>query len=161
MTTQYLTINSGDLLPLTKVKRVNITTDDDRKSLTKLNAQIDASRFQCRIDTAPKGKIFSEESIDDLARQGVAFVQVDERAFIPAINIVKARNITPEDRIRFHEKTGREMRAEFKAQVETQAGNVLATITAETVMDRINNPYVPQSGTDLIQETAIEIAPQA
>jgi len=144
MSTQYLTINSADLLPITKVKRLHIADDKDRASLAKLGDHVSADRFNTRIELAPKGKSYAVETIDELAYQGVALVQVDERAFVPAVNIIKARNLTPKDREAFKSKTGREMRDHFKAQVETVAGTLLTGITAEQVMQRLESPYMPE-----------------
>ena len=142
MPQQFLNINSDELMPLSSVKRVRIVDDEDRKSLAKLGPHVKAARFNAQIDGV-RGKSYATETLDDLARQGVAFVQIDERAFVPAVNIIKARNLTPKDRKDFKERTGRDMRKEFKAQVETVAGNILASVPAETVMERMDRPYRP------------------
>ena len=155
MPPQFLTVNSGDLMPLSSIKRVRIVDDEDRKSLAKLGPRVKAERFNSQIDGI-RGKSYATESLDELARQGVAFVQIDERAFVPAANIIKARNLTSKDRKEFKERTGRDMRKEFKAQVETVAGNVLASVPAETVMERMEKPYRP---TPPAEAASVDAAP--
>jgi len=157
MSTQFLTINSSDLLPIGKVKRLHIVDDKDRASLAKLSEHVSADRFNTRIELAPKGKSYAVESIDELAYQGIALVQVDERAFVPAVNIIKARNLTPKDRETFKAKAGRDMRDHFKAQVETAAGTLLTAITAEQIMERLESPYMPEP----IQTTQTSTEPDA
>ena len=144
MSTQYLTIKSTDLLPIAKIKRLHIVDDKDRASLAKLGDRGSAERFNTRLELAPKGKSYATENIDELAYQGVALVQVDQRAFVPAVNIIKARNLTLKDREAFKTKTGRDMRDHFKAQVETVAGTLLTGITAEQAMERLDRSYMPE-----------------
>ena len=140
---RFLTVNANELMPLSNVRRVRIVDDEDRKSLAKLGPRVKAERFHTQIDGV-RGKSYAAETLDELARQGVAFVQIDERAFIPAVNILKARNLTAKDRKDFKARTGRDMRSAFKAQVETVAGNILASVPAEPSWSAWINPTGPR-----------------
>lgn len=143
MTVQYLTINDGDLMPLDTIKRIRIVTDEDRQSLAKLGDHVKPERFETYIEPTRGKRTYATQTIDEIARQGVTLVQIDERAFIPATNIVKARNLSETDRKKFKERTGRTLKETFQAQVETKAGTVLSTATAEEVIGRISSPYEP------------------
>lgn len=142
--TDYMTINSDELVPLAAVKRLRDVTEKDRTALRKLGEHVDPDRFRTRLEFADSARKFVPETIDDIARQDVALVEVDERAFVPAANIVTARNLTVQDRDDFEAKTKRPLRDEFKSEIETRAGKVLATVAAETVMHRLGHPYVPE-----------------
>ena len=118
-------------------------TDEDRESLSALNSRIDADRFQSRIDYADKTKNFIPESLADIAAQGLALVMIDDEngVAVPADNIKKAKNLTDEDRARFENSTGKPMRADYLARIETRAGAVLATLRADMVIKRMSQPY--------------------
>ena len=143
MSLEYLTINGGELVPVRTVKKISPVTDEDRESLSALNSRIDADRFQSRIDYADKTKNYVPESLDDLAAQGLALVMIDDEngVTVPADNIKKAKNLTDEDRARFEASTGKPMRVDYLARIETRAGAVLATLRADMVMKRISQPY--------------------
>ena len=143
MSVEYLSINGGELVPVRTVKKIGPVTDEDRESLSALNSRIDADRFHSRIDYADKTKNYVPESLDDLAAQGLALVVIDDEngVAVPADNIKKAKNLTDEDRARFEASTGKPMRADYLARIETRAGPVLATLRADVVMKRMNQPY--------------------
>jgi hypothetical protein len=143
MSPQYLTINLGDLIPLTGVKRVFIVDDDDRAWLAKKSKLIDPAKFNTKIEAAGGGKSFARQTLDELAQQGVSFVQITERAYVPASNIIKSHNLAELDFEQFLENTGRKLSEEFKSQVDTKAGNVLSIYSAEEIMDRLAHPYRP------------------
>ncbi len=139
MSINYLTINEGDMMPVANVKRVLLVDESDRQWLENNTSLSDPSQYQTKIETAA-GKSFVRQSITELAQQGMAFVQVTDQAYVPAGNIIKARNLTPKDFERFQKNTGRELSTEFKSQVDTNAGNILSTFTAQQIMQRMEHP---------------------
>ena len=143
MSLEYLIINGGELVPVRTVKKIGPVTDEDRESLSALNSRIDADRFQSRIDYADKTKNYIPESLADIAAQGLAMVIIDDEngVAVPADNIKKAKNLTDEDRARFEASTGKPMRSDYLARIETRAGPVLATLRADMVMKRMSQPY--------------------
>jgi len=134
---EYLTINENEYIHLTSVKRIRKITDEERASLSRLGKHVNAVRFNTRIDASNNKKSYAPETIDQIAAQGVALVQIDEGVFIPRNNIGRTKNITSRDRKSFEEKTGRPMREDFKSRVETKAGMVLATVDSATIMRRM------------------------
>ena len=143
MSLEYLSINGGELVPVRTVKKIGPVTDEDRESLSALNSRIDADRFQSVVVFSDKSKNYVPESLDDLAAQGLALVVIDDEngVTVPADNIKKAKNLTDEDRARFEASTGKSMRADYLARIETRAGPVLATLRADMVMKRMSQPY--------------------
>lgn len=135
MSVKYLSINDGELVPMDTIKRLSIIDDAERQSLSQLGPNVDAYRFNTRIETADGKKAYAPETVNDIAQQGVGLVSVNEGSFIPAQNILKARNISDMDRSQFQQSTGREMPQAFVAQIDTKAGMVLSTQTAEQVLD--------------------------
>ena len=140
MSIKYLRLSTGDLVPLEDVKRLSIVTDADRQSLSKLGPKVDANRFNTRIEDASGKKSYEPKTINEIAEQGFGLVGIGQGTFVPATNITKARNLTDQDRSRFQNSTGREVPPNFVAQVETKAGIVLASVPAETVLDRRSRP---------------------
>ncbi|GJL94269.1 MAG: hypothetical protein DHS20C05_06740 [Hyphococcus sp.] len=142
MTNEFLRVNGGDLIPLNTIKRIRKVTDEDRKSLSALGPQVDANRFMTRLEFADGRKSYANEAISDFHIQGVALVQVDDGAFIPSDNIIKARDLSAEDRRVISDKIGRDLREDFCASVETKAGRILVTINAAEVMRRTAHPTI-------------------
>ena len=140
MMSEFLRVNGGDLVPLQSVKRIREVSDADRESLSKLGEHVDADRFLTRLEYQDGRKSFASEAIADFGEQGVALVQIDKGAFVPAKNIISARDLTDEDRKEIEDKMGRKLRESFRSRVETKAGSVLATIDAAKVMNRMAHP---------------------
>ncbi|MEO0411747.1 MAG: hypothetical protein AAF221_07925 [Pseudomonadota bacterium] len=150
MTNEFIKVNGGDLVPLPSVKRIREVTAEDRDSLTSLGPHVDASKFNTRFEFADGRKSFASEDIAAITAQGVAVVEVDDGAYVIADNIIKARDLTPQDLKEIEDKTGRELREGFRSQVETKAGVVLATIDAAKIMHRMahtNSPLNPVAQT--------------
>ena len=138
--TEYITVNDGDFLHISTIKRLRHITDEERASLAKLGKNVDADRYNTRIDE-PRTKFYAPETIDQIAAQGVALVQIDEGTFVPRDNIGRVKLITDKDRAAFEERTGRPMPEGFQARVETKAGMVLSKAEPATIMQRIGQPY--------------------
>lgn len=136
MSANYISINSGELVPLETVKRISTITESERESLASLGPHVDPYKFNTRIETADGQKSYAPETVQDISRQGVGLVQLDEGSYVPSENVVKAKNLSATDRARFQKNTGREMAEKFISQVETKAGTVLATISAEKVLEQ-------------------------
>lgn len=136
MSVNYISINSGELVPLETVKRVSTITESERESLAALGPNVDPYKFNMRIETADGQKSYAPETVQDISHQGVGLVQLDEGSYVPSENVVKAKNLSTADRARFKQNTGREMPEKFLSQVETKAGTVLAAISAEKVLEQ-------------------------
>jgi len=139
----YVTINDGELINLDAVRRIRPLTDEDRASLAQLGNNVEADKYNSRVELANRRQRLAEETVDEIAAKGVSLVQIDDESFVPRKNIISARNLTDEDRQAFERSTGREMSADLKSQVETSGGTVLAKYDAEEVMSRIGRPYQP------------------
>ena len=142
MMSEFLKVNGGDLLPLNNVRRIREVTEKDRVSLSRLNDKLDVDTYQTRIELADGQGKYAIEAISDFSDQGVGLVQVDIGAYIPADNIISARDLSGDDRRDISDRMGRELREDFIASVETKAGRVLATIEASKVMHRMAHPGV-------------------
>lgn len=140
----FVQVNENEYIHLTGIKRMRVVTEKERASLAKLGAHVDASRFNTRLDQAGGSKSYAPETIDQIAAQGVALVEIDDGTFVPAKSIGKVRSITEQDRAGFQERTGRAMREDFQSRVETRAGMVLSTLDSQTIMERISRPYQPK-----------------
>lgn len=136
----FITVNDGEFLHISAVKRLRHITDEERESLAKLGKNVNADRFNTRIDES-NSKSYAPETIDEIAAQGVALIQIDEGAFVPRDNIGRVKLITDKDRAAFQDRTGRTMSNEFRSRIETKAGMVLSRAEPATIMQRMGQPY--------------------
>lgn len=140
MEKDYIQINERDLIPVATIRRLREVTDADRESLQKLGPQVDASRFRTRIDLADGAKRYAPESLAEIEDQGVPLIETGMGGFVIAANVVSASNLTLADRKDFEGRTGRSLSEQYRAQVDTRAGMVLSTVSAEVIMRWLNNP---------------------
>lgn len=163
MSLEYLSINSGELVPVATVKKISPITDADRESLSALNSRIDAERFHTRVDFADKSKNYIPETLEDIAAQGLALVLIDDENIVavPADNIKKAKSLAEDDRARFEKSTGKPMRADYLSRIETRAGAVLSTLRADMVMKRMSHPYRAATGAQASETPAEGAEPAA
>lgn len=141
MSTEFLRINDGDLIPLHTVKRISEITPKERSSLAALSEHVDAALYGTRIDFAGGSKkCYAQQSISDFRIQGIRLVEFKQGAFVVAEHILKARNLTDRDRESFEERTGRPLDEAFVSQIELKSGKVLATLDAAQIMKAINGP---------------------
>jgi len=140
MAKQHLEINEGELIPLQNVRRVMPVTETDLKSLKDLNDTIDLKKFNTKVDIAGQGEFFASQSMGDFKKQGIDFLQVSDRAYVPKDNFIKARDLNDKDRIDFKTSTTRNMHQVFKSRLETSAGTVLSDVSAKEVLDRMAKP---------------------
>lgn len=134
MSKSTLKINGGTVIPLDTVRRLKPLTDEDRaKASDKL--QIDASRFQTRLEYADGTSKLIAESIDDLKGQGVGLVNIGGDKFVPAANIRSAEAFTKAEAEKLGEK-GFTLSKTFRSRVETVAGQVLSLATPDQIMQR-------------------------
>lgn len=142
----FVSINENQHVHLSDVKKISRITEKERQSLAGLGEHVKADEFNTRIDHANRSKSYARETVDQIAGQGVALVEIDKGAFVPQTNIKRSRNLTDKDRQQFSQRTGREMRADFKSRVDTKAGAVLATVDSPTIMQRMSKPYKGMQG---------------
>lgn len=149
----HITINDGELIPISNVKRVSTITQKERESLSNLSSNIDTERFHSRIDYANGRKSYAEQNIGDIAAQ-TPMVQIDNDVFAPLRNIEKIKTIRETDRARFEQRTGRSMHERFQTQIETRAGNMLSSVDGVELLRRINQPQRPSR--ELARQSYVE-----
>lgn len=142
---QHVEYNDGNLVHLSKVKRIQPITEKERDSLASLGKNVDADKFSTRIDNSDGTKTYAHETIDELASQGIDLVKVDENAFVPKDNILKAKRISEKDRNSFAQRTGRPLANKFQTQIDTSAGRVLSSLEPTAVMKEMGRSYQPQT----------------
>lgn len=141
--TNSIIINGGSYVPIESIRRIRALTDEDRASLAERGNNVNAEKFNTRLEFSYRRQTLAEETVDEIASKGLTLVQIDDESFVPKNNIIKAKNLTEQDRAAYKERTGRDMRPELKSQVETVGGNVLSKSDAQEVMTRLSRPYQP------------------
>ncbi|MEM9422426.1 MAG: hypothetical protein AAF986_07975 [Pseudomonadota bacterium] len=155
---EYLNINGGEYVHLSMVKRIRDVTPKERQSLATLGDHVVADKFNTRLDYANGEKRYASETTQELLQQGPAFVQTDLGVFVPRANIKTSRDLTENDRKDFAGKTGRPMDERFKAQLDTTAGRVLASVDSRTLMTRMAQP-APTRSTPQQEHTPVTSTP--
>ena len=135
----YLQVDGEEFIHLSNIRRLRVVSTEERQSLAKLGNHVDADRFNTRIDHEDSSRSYAPETIQQLSDQA-RLVQVEDGAFVPAQNIKRVRALTQKDRDSFAQRTGREMRGDYKSQVRTSAGLVLSTEEPKALMDRMGQP---------------------
>jgi hypothetical protein len=131
-----LKINGATVVPVSNIRRIRPVTDDDRARITERYDQIeDAAKFQLQIEFADKSTKLTAESLDDLRGQGVALVNIGNETYVPAVNIKLAEPFTKEDAEKVKGKDYT-LSHTFRSRVETSAGTLLSTATADQVITR-------------------------
>lgn len=143
MRTHVMKLNDGELVPLHTIRRVSIATEKDIYSLQKLNDQMDFTKFNCKVDISKKGEFYATQTVADFKKQGINFVQVSDRSYVPTDNIISARDLNTKDRESFHKNTTRALPDSFKSKLDTTAGTVLADVSAREVLGRMTKPFIP------------------
>jgi len=139
----FMMINEGELLPVHRVRRVMPATERDIKSLSDLEGVIDPTKYNSKVDIAKQGEFFVTQTLKDFKNQGINFVQVSDKAYVPTDNIVRAKDLNEQDRTDFERRTTRQMPDAFKSKLSTVAGTVLADVSAKEVLGRMSQPFIP------------------
>jgi hypothetical protein len=130
-----LKINGTRIVPLDTVRFIKPLTDEDR-SRAGGKLDIDASKFNVRVEFADKSTKLAVETIEQIQGQGIGLVNIGADRHVPAINIRAADIWSPEDAAKLKESGDYTLSQEFRSRVETTAGTILSTATAEEVMER-------------------------
>ena len=141
----HLEINDGNFIHISSVKRLRLITEKDRDSLSSLGQHVDADKYSTRIDYRDGTRSYAQETIDEIADQGIALVDIGDGTFVPRDNIIRTRNISAEDRQSFENRLGRPMAAKFRSQLESKAGKILSAKSAKEIMQGISYPYQAQT----------------
>jgi hypothetical protein len=135
MKTSTLRINGSRVVPVDTIRFIKPLSDEDRsKAGGKL--EIDASKFNVRIEFADKSSKLAVETIEQIERQGVGLVNIGSDRHVPALNIKAAEDWSQEDAARLKDSGDYTLSQDFKSRVETSAGAILSTASADQVMER-------------------------
>ena len=135
MKASTLKINGSRVIPVDTIRFIKALTDEDRsKAGGKL--EIDASKFNVRIEFNDKSSKLATDTLDQIRQQGVGLVNIGADRHVPAINIKAAEDWSKEDAAKLKDSGDYTLSQNFRSRVETSAGTMLSTATAEEVMER-------------------------
>src|SRR5262249_28173723 len=110
-----------------------LTEEEQAKTAERYGA--DGAPFKTRLVMSDRSLRLARESIEELRDgQGLALVLIGQDKWVPAANIVAAKDYRPEDAEKAKAK-GLNMSAEFRSRVETAAGSILGTEVPRKVME--------------------------
>lgn len=134
-TASTLKINGTRIVPVDTVRFIKPLSAEDR-SRAGDKLEIDASKFNVRIEFGDKSTKLAVETIEQIERQGVVLVNIGGDRHVPAINIKAAEAWSKEDAAKLKDSGDYTLSQEFRSRVETTSGNILSVATAEQVMER-------------------------
>jgi hypothetical protein len=159
MKTSNLRINGSRVIPVNTIRFIKPLTDEDRsKAGGKLD--IDASKFNVRIEFADKSSKLAVETLDQLRGQGIGLVDIGGERHVPAINIKAADDWSKEDAAKLKDSGDYTLSQNFRSRVETSAGTILSTSTPEQVMERRSRAMGQGGGSSAAQPEAVDTPPQ-
>jgi hypothetical protein len=134
MKASTLKINGSRVVPVDTIRFIKPLTDEDRgKAGAKLD--IDASKFNVRIEFADKSSRLAADTLDQIRGQGVGLVAIGADRFVPAANIRAADELTEGDLARLKDRADYTLKEEFRSRVELpDGGTILSTATADEIM---------------------------
>jgi hypothetical protein len=153
-----LKINGTRIVPLDTVRFIKPLTDEDR-SRAGGKLEIDASKFNIRIEFADKSTKLAVETIEQIERQGVGLVNIGAERHVPAMNIKAAEAWSQEDAAKLKDSGEYTLSQEFRSRVETTAGTILSTATAEQIMELRSRALGQGGPVNVSQPQATETAP--
>lgn len=133
--TSTLKINGTRIVPIDTVRFIKPLSAEDR-SRAGDRLEIDASKFNVRIEFSDKSTKLAVETLEQIERQGVGLVPIGADRHVPAINIKAAEAWSKEDAAKLKDSGDYTLSQEFRSRVETTAGTILSTATPEQVMER-------------------------
>jgi hypothetical protein len=134
MKASTLKINGSRVVPVDTIRFIKPLTDEDRGKAG-ANLNIDASKFNVRIEFADKSSKLAADTLDQIRGQGVGLVGIGADRFVPATNIKAADELTEGDLARLRERADYTLKEEFRSRVELpDGGTILSTATAEEIM---------------------------
>lgn len=154
-----LKINGTRIVPVDTIRFIKPMTDEDR-SRAGGKLEIDASKFNVRIEFSDKSTKLAVETIDQIERLGVGLVNIGADRHVPAVNIKAAEAWSKEDAAKLKDRGDYTLAQEFRSRVETTSGTILSTATAEQVMERRSKALGQSGGTNSSPSEAVETSPQ-
>ncbi len=137
-------INASTLIPTNNILRIVPLGDADRAQIAK-KLEIDASKFQTRIEFGNGTSNLAAESVDDIQAQGLALVDLGSDRYVPAANIISVSEFSKDNAAKLESK-GYKLGQEFVSSVKTSAGQVLSAIAPEQIMNRRSKAVMQPSG---------------
>ncbi len=125
--------NDGKLLSIDMIRRLDRMTAEEQAQMSE-SLGIDGSKFQTRICLSTGKEKKARDDIEVIASQ-VPLVDVGADRFVIAQNIIGADPFTEEDAAKARAR-GSKFNHEFKSAVDTVAGRVLSTVSADVIMQR-------------------------
>jgi hypothetical protein len=154
-----LKINGTRIVPVDTIRFIKPMTDEDRnRAGGKL--EIDASKFNVRIEFADKSTKLAVETIEQIERQGVVLVNIGADRHVPAVTIRAAEEWSKEDAAKLKDSGDYTLSQEFRSRVETTAGTILSTLTPEQVMERRGRALGQGTNANTSQTSVAESTPQ-
>ncbi len=133
-----LKINGSTILPVHNIRTIRPITDEDRARMAaKYEKPVEEfAAKKVSIEFADKSNKTADLTIDDVRAQGVALVNVGNDRFVPAANIRSADPFSKEDAAKLKEGGDYTLTQTFRSRVDTTAGTILSSATAQQVVER-------------------------
>jgi hypothetical protein len=133
-----LKINGGTVLPVHNIRSIRPITDEERANMAKKYDKpvADFKAKQITIQFADKSSRTADITLDQVREQGVGLVNLGNDRYVPAANIKAAEVFSKADADKLKADGDYTLSQTFRSRVETTAGTLLSSATAQQVIER-------------------------
>lgn len=133
-----LKINGGTVLPVQNIRSIRPITDEERANMAKKYDKpvADFKAKQITIQFADKTSKTADITLDQVREQGIGLVNLGNDRYVPAGNIKAAEVFSKADADKLKADGEYTLSQTFRSRVETTAGTLLSSATAQQVIER-------------------------
>jgi hypothetical protein len=133
-----LKINGATVVPVHNIRTIRPITDDERAKMAEKYGKpvAEFKTKQITIQFADKSSKTADISLDQVREQGVGLVNTGNDRYVPAANIKSAEAFSKADAEKLKADGDYTLSQTFRSRVETTAGTLLSTATAQQVIER-------------------------
>jgi hypothetical protein len=133
-----LKINGGTVVPVHNIRTIRPITDDERAKMAEKYGKpvTDFAGKKITIQFADKSSKTADITLDQVREQGVSLVNTGAERYVPAVNIKSADVFSKDDATKLKADGDYTLTQTFRSRVETTAGTLLSTATAQQIIER-------------------------
>ena len=128
----------SSVVPVHNIRTIKPITDEERARMAEKYGKpvAEFAGKQISIQFADKTSRTAELTLDEVRGQGVALVNAGADRYVPAANIKSAEPFTKADADKLKDGGDYTLSQTFRSRVETSAGTVLSSATAQQIVER-------------------------
>ncbi len=133
-----LKINNSTVVPVHNIRTIRPITDDERSKMAEKYGKpvAEFAGKKITIQFADKSSKTADIDLDQVRAQGIGLVNTGSDRFVPAANIKSAEVFTKAEADKLKADGDYTLSQVFRSRVETTAGTILSSATAQQIVER-------------------------